>query len=203
VVAEITANGGRAVAFPADISKPSEVKALFEEAKRQCGTVDIVVNNAAVFKPVPLADFSEEAFHWHFNTNVMGGFLCARESLAYFPEEGGSIINVTSILSQQPVTPFSLYNATKGAVDTMTRALAKELAPRKIRVNAIAPGATDTEGVRALGTVTNDAAAHIVAQTPLGRVGQPDDIARVAVFLASEDAAWLTGEIITASGGYH
>jgi 3-oxoacyl-[acyl-carrier protein] reductase len=184
VVQEIAALGGKAAAVRADVSK-----------------IDILVNNAGVFRPNAIEKITEEEFYWHFNTNVMGLLLMVRESLNYFKAEGGSIINITSAIADNPVPGYVLYSATKGAVDTITVELSLELAARKIRVNAIAPGAVETEGTNAIQAFSGEVGKQIVAMTPLGRIGQPRDIAKVALFLASEDSEWLTGEKITASGG--
>jgi 3-oxoacyl-[acyl-carrier protein] reductase len=204
VVAEIVAKGGKAVAIGADMSKAAEVKGLFEETKSILGTPRVLVNNAGIFKFEPLQDVTEAAFHRHFDINVLGPMLAIQEALKHFPPEGGSIVNITSIASKSPVPNSSLYAATKGAIDTLTVALAKELGPRKIRVNAVAPGYTDTEGNQQIGFVGSAEAEALVAGTPLGgRFGRPEEIAPAVVFLASDEAAWLTGERIAASGGVH
>jgi 3-oxoacyl-[acyl-carrier protein] reductase len=164
--------------------------------------VDVLVNNAGVYQFEPFAAITEKEFHREFDTNVLGPILAIQEALKHFPASGGSIINISSIASENPVPNSSLYAATKGAIDTLTMALAKELGPRNIRVNAVAPGHTATEGARRIGLVGSEQAQQIVSATPLGgRFGQPEDIAPVVVFLASDDAAWLTGERISASGG--
>ena len=203
VVAEITAKGGKAIAVQGDVSKSADVKKLFEQTKAAFGTIDILVNNAGVFAFHPLQDVTETEFHRQFNINVLGSILATQEALNHFGPDGGSVINISSVVSENPVPQSVVYSSTKGAVDTMTLALAKELAPRNIRVNVIAPGGTETEGAHTLGMKGSDLEKKIVADTPLGRMGQPDDIARVAVFLASSDSAWLTGERISASGGLH
>ena len=201
VVQEIAALGGKAAAVRADVSKIEDVKILFGEAAKAFGKIDILVNNAGVFRPNAIEKITEEEFYWHFNTNVMGLLLMVRESLNYFKAEGGSIINITSAIADNPVPGYVLYSATKGAVDTITVELSLELVARKIRVNAIAPGAVETEGTNAIQAFSGEVGKQIVAMTPLGRIGQPRDIAKVALFLASEDSEWLTGEKITASGG--
>lgn len=201
VVAEITAKGGKAIAVHGDVSKAADVKKLFEETKAAFGTIDVLVNNAGVFAFHPLESVTESEFHRQFNINVLGSILATQEALNHFGPKGGSVINISSVVSENPVPNSVVYSSTKGAVDTMTLELAKELAPRKIRVNVIAPGGTETEGARELGVSDSDFGRKIIADTPLGRLGQPDDIARVAVFLASSDSAWLTGERISASGG--
>lgn len=203
VVSEIEARQGRAVAVQADVAKPRDVERLFDISKETYGRVDVVVNNAGVFAFQPLEQVSEAEFHRQFNINVLGSLLVAQQAAKHIGADGGSIVNVSSVISESPLPGSSIYSATKGAVDTMSEALALELAPRKIRVNTVAPGGVDTEGARALGIPDSDLGADIVSRTPLGRLGQPDDIAKVAVFLASDDSAWLTGERITASGGLH
>jgi len=203
VVADIKAKDGEAIAVMADIADAADVARLFKETKKAFGRVDVLVNNAGVYLFQPLADVTEEEFHRQFNTNVLGTVLATREAAKYFGPEGGSVINIGSTASEQAVPTSSVYSATKGAVDTLTRVLAAELGPRKIRVNVIAPGGTETEGLHAAGIVGSDFEKEMVAKTPLGRLGQPEDIARVAVFLASDDSGWLTGERLSASGGMH
>jgi len=204
VVAEITGKGGKALAIRADMSKAAEVKQLFEATKKALGAPKVLVNNAGVFDFKPVQDVTEADFHRHVDINVLGPMLAIQEALRHFPPEGGSIVNISSIASQTPVPNSSLYSATKAAVDAMTAALAKELGPRKIRVNTVAPGYTDTEGNQKVGFVGSAAAEALVAATPLGaRFGRPEEIAPAVVFLASEDAAWLTGERLNASGGVH
>jgi 3-oxoacyl-[acyl-carrier protein] reductase len=201
-VSEIAAKGGKAVAIRANMSKAAEVKQLFEETKKALGTPSVLVNNAGVFEFGPIEQVTEAQFHRHFDINVLGTMLAVQEALKYFPAEGGSIVNISSIASESPVPNSSLYAASKGAIDTLTLALAKELGPRKIRVNMVAPGYTDTEGNRDF--VGSEAGAGMVASTPLGaRFGKPEEIAPAVVFLASDDAAWLTGERLNASGGVH
>jgi len=201
VVADIEAGQGRAIALQADVAKAGDVERLFAVAKETYGRIDVVVNNAGVFAFQPLEAVTEAEFHRQFNINVLGSLLVAQQAGKHFDGDGGAIVNVSSVVSDSPVANSTIYSATKGAVDTLTRALAVELAPRKIRVNNIAPGGTETEGARTLGMIGSDFEKQIIADTPLGRLGQPDDIAKVAVFLASDDAAWLTGERISASGG--
>jgi 3-oxoacyl-[acyl-carrier protein] reductase len=201
VVAHIAGNGGKAVAVQGDVSKAADVMRLFDETKRNFGRVDILVNNAGVYQFSSVETFTEDEFHREFNINVLGTLLTVRESLKHFGAEGGSVINVSSVASTSPIPNSSVYSATKGAVDTLTVALAAELGPRKIRVNVVAPGATWSEGVEALGFIGSDLQKELIGKTPLGRFGEPEDIGRVAVFLASDDAAWLTGERIAASGG--
>ena len=201
VVADIQAKGGKAVAIQGDVARSADVKRLFAEASKAFGQLDVLVNNAGIYKFGPLQDITEDEFHREFNTNVLGTLLATQEALKYFNGEGGSVINISSVVSEMAMPNAAIYAGTKGAVDTITRGLATELAPRKIRVNAIAPGAVETEGTHSAGVIGSDFEKQTVAQTPLGRLGQPDDIARVAVFLASNESAWLTGERISASGG--
>jgi 3-oxoacyl-[acyl-carrier protein] reductase len=177
---------------------------LFEETRKSFGAVDVLVNNAGIFQFDAIEAVTEEKFHRHFNINVLGTFLATQEAIKYFPPTGGSIINLSSIASQTPVPNSSLYASTKSAIVTLTMALSKELGPRNIRVNAVAPGLVDTEGNRTSGFVESAAGNAGAASTPLGgRFGRPADIAPVVVFLASDDSAWLTGERISASGGLH
>jgi len=201
VVAEITAEGGRAIAVQGDVSKAADVKRLFEETKTAFGAVDVLVNNAGVYQFHPIEEVTESEFHRIFDTNVLGVLLASREAVGHFGTNGGTIINISSVASTTTPPTTAIYSATKGAVDAITLVLAKELGPRNIRVNSINPGGVETEGVHTAGILETDFAAEIVKQTPLGRFGQPADIAPVAVFLASSDSAWLTGERITASGG--
>jgi 3-oxoacyl-[acyl-carrier protein] reductase len=202
VVAEIVGGGGKALAVQGDVSKAADVRRLFEETKKAFGGLDVLVNNAGVFQFDPLEAVTEAEFHREFDTNVLGPILAIQEAVRHFRAEGGSVINISSIASVTSVPSSVVYAATKSAVDSITRVLATELGPKNIRVNAIAPGGVETEGTHRIGVVGSDFQRQMVAQTPLGRFGQPDDIARVAVFLASNDSAWLTGERITASGGY-
>ena len=201
VVAEIREMGGKAVAVQADVSKPTEVKRLFAVTKEAFGRLDVLVNNAGIYKFFPIEELTEAEFHRQFATNVFGMLEVTKEAVAQFGPEGGSIINIGSAATSMVLPGTSVYTATKGAVDTITPVLAKELAPRKIRVNSINPGGVETEGYRALGVAGSDLEKQIVAQTPLARIGQPSDIASIAVFLAAADSGWLTGEILRASGG--
>jgi 3-oxoacyl-[acyl-carrier protein] reductase len=201
VVSEITAQGGKAVAVQGDVSKASDVQRLFAETKTAFGKLDVLVNNAGIYRFAPLDQITEEQFHQQFNTNVLGLLLATREAAKHFGQEGGSVINVGSLASRIAPPGSSIYTATKGAVDAVTHVLAKELGPRKIRVNSINPGMVETEGVHASGFIGSDFQKNAEAQTPLGRIGQPDDIAPIAVFLASSDSGWLTGETLLASGG--
>lgn len=199
VVASIRAAGGKAFAVQADMSKSADVIRLFDRVKADHGQLDILVNNAGVAVFEMIDGLTEEAFHKQFNVNVLGYFLAIREAVKHFPDAGGSIINISSILSTDPYLASSVYAATKGAVDTMTFALARELGPRKIRVNAILPGHTNTPATD--GNFTGELGLKLLAGTPLGRFGEPEDIAPVAVFLASDDAHWVTGESLRAAGG--
>jgi 3-oxoacyl-[acyl-carrier protein] reductase len=201
VVAEIAGTGGKAVAIQGDVSKAADVQRLFKETKKAFGSLDVLVNNAGVFHFEPLEAATETEFHRQFNTNVLGLILATQEAVKHFGPEGGSVINIGSVASDDTPPMSVVYSATKGAVDAITGVLAKELGARKIRVNSINPGGVETEGAHTAGIVGSDFANQMVARTPLGRFGQPGDIAPVAVFLASTDSAWLTGEIIRASGG--
>jgi 3-oxoacyl-[acyl-carrier protein] reductase len=203
-VVEITRAGGKAIAVQADVSKAADVKRLFEETEKALGSPSVLVNNAGVFEFQPIEAITEDGFHRHFNINVLGTILATQQALKHFPRSGGSIVNLSSIASENPVPSSSLYAATKGAIDTLTMAFSKELGPRNIRVNTVAPGPVDTEGNRKIGLVGSPDGDAIAAATPLGaRFAEPEEIAPVIVFLASDDAAWLTGERISASGGLH
>jgi 3-oxoacyl-[acyl-carrier protein] reductase len=201
IVAAIKADGGKAIAVQADVAKAADVRHLFAETKKAFGRLDVLVNNAGIYRFQPLDDITEDEFHSLFNTNVLGTILATKEAAKHFDASGGSVINISSVASEDAVPTASVYSATKGAVDAVTRVLAAELGPRKIRVNAIAPGGVETEGTHAAGVIGSDFEKQMIARTALGRLGQPDDVARVAVFLASDDAAWLTGERLAASGG--
>jgi 3-oxoacyl-[acyl-carrier protein] reductase len=202
VVAEISGKGGRAIAVQGDVAKAADVRRLFEETQRAFGTLDVLVNNAGVYQLEPIESVVEDAFHRQFNTNVLGPILAIQEAVKHFGPKGGSVINISSVASTSAPPNSVVYSATKGALDTVTRVLATELGPRRIRVNTIAPGGVETEGVHAAGLIGSDFEKQIVAGTPLGRFGQPEDIAGVAVFLASDAAGWVTGERIGASGGF-
>jgi len=201
VVAAIAAKGGKAIAVQGDISKAADVKRLFAETKKAFGPLDVLVNNAGVYQFAPLENITEEEFHREFNTNVLGLLLTTQEAATHFGPGGGSVINIGSVASQLAPPASSIYAGTKSAVEAITRVLAKELGPRKIRVNSINPGPVESEGYNTAGFAGSDFEKQAVAQTPLGRVGQPEDIGRIAVFLASSESAWLTGEILAASGG--
>jgi 3-oxoacyl-[acyl-carrier protein] reductase len=178
------------------------VQHLFAETKKTFGPVDVLVNNAGVYQFSPIDGVKEDEFHRHFNINVLGPILATQEAVKHFGPDGGSVINISSVASFNPVPMSVVYSATKGALDTVTKVLSAELGPKKIRVNSINPGYTETEGVQSAGVSGSDLEKQIVGRTALGRAGQPDDIARVAVFLASSDSQWITGEVIAASGGY-
>jgi 3-oxoacyl-[acyl-carrier protein] reductase len=201
VVADIKAKGGKAVAVQGDVSKQADISKLFAETKKAFGRLDVLVNNAGVYEFAPLGDVTEAQFHKMFDLNVLGLILSSQEALKYFGPEGGSIINIGSVASSSNPPTASVYTATKGAVDSVTRTLSKELGPKKIRVNSINPGMVETEGVHTAGIIGSDFQKQAESLTPLGRIGQPTDIAPVAVFLASDDSSWLTGELILAGGG--
>jgi 3-oxoacyl-[acyl-carrier protein] reductase len=201
VVADIAAKGGKAVAVQGDVSKAKDVDRIFAETKKQFGSLDVLVNNAGIYEFSPIGEVTEDKFHRLFNTNVLGLLLASQQAAKLFGPEGGSIINVGSAVSRITPPESSIYTATKGAVDAVTGVLARELGPKKIRVNSINPGMVETEGVHSAGFIGSDFEKGAVAQTPLGRIGQPGDIAPLAVFLASADSGWLTGETILASGG--
>jgi len=201
VVAEIVRDGGRAVAVQANVAEPAEIERLFFETKKAFGRLDILVNNAGIYEFSPLEGVTEEHFHKQFDLNVLGLILASKEAVRHFDAAGGSIINISSAASTFTPPDTSVYSATKAAVDAVTRSLAKELGPHNIRVNAINPGMVETEGLRAAGFAESDFRKQVEAQTPLGRIGQPEDIAPAAVFLASADAAWITGETLLIAGG--
>jgi 3-oxoacyl-[acyl-carrier protein] reductase len=200
VVEAITAAGGKALAVQGDVSKAAEAQGLIDAAIDAFGRLDILVNNSGVYTMGALADITEEAFHRMFNVNVLGLLLTTQAASKHLGE-GASVINIGSAITALLMPDSAVYTGTKGAVDAITGVLANELAPRKIRVNSINPGVVETEGTHAAGIVGSEMEAAVVAQTPLGRTGQPDDIADIAVFLASDDSRWLTGEKLLASGG--
>lgn len=201
VVAEITASGGKATAVQGDVSKKADIEALFAETKKAYGRLDILANNAGVFAFAPLEAITEDHFHRQYNLNVLGLLLTTQEASKYFGEEGGSVINISSVVSSFTPPGSAVYSGTKAAVDAITKVLAKELGPRRIRVNSINPGMVETEGAHAGGFIDGDFRKQIESQTPLGRIGQPGDIATAAVFLASNDSAWMTGESLFIGGG--
>src|SRR5579884_3933819 len=211
VVSDIRSQGGKAIAVQADVSKTADVQRLFAETKKAFGKLDVLVNNAGVYEFAPIGDFTEEQFRRLFDTNVLGVLLASRtprtlvsnsrEAAKYFGDSGGTIINIGSAITHVTPPSSSVYTGTKAAVDAITRVLAKELGPKGIRVNSINPGMVETEGVHAAGFIGSEFEKGAVAQTPLGRIGQTDDIAPIALFLASHDSAWVTGETLIASGG--
>lgn len=201
VVADIVAAGGKAVAVQADVSKKADVARLYAETKQAFGNVDILVNNAGVYQFGALADITEEEFHRQFNTNVLGLLLATQGAVNNFNDKGGSIINISSTVTRITPPGSSVYTGTKGAVDSITQVLSKELGHKNIRVNAINPGIVETEGTHSAGFIGSDFHKEAEKQAPLGRIGQPNDIATIATFLASEDSGWLTGEVLLASGG--
>ena len=201
VVTEIAAAGGKAIAVQGDVSKPADIEGLFAATKKAYGKVDILVNNAGVYQFAPLGQITETSFHQMFYLNVLGLVLTTQEALKLIGDEGASIINISSAVTRLLPPAGSLYTATKASVDAITTIFAKELGSRKIRVNSINPGMIETEGAHAAGFLGTDFEKGLVAQTPLGRIGQPDDIASVAVFLASDDSKYITGELLTVAGG--
>lgn len=201
VVAEIVAQGGRAVAVQADASKAEDLDRLFAETRRLYGRLDVLVNNAGVYEFAPLGEVTEEHFHRQFNLNVLGLILASQRAVKHFNGTGGSIINISSVAGVAPIAGASVYSATKGAVDAVTKSLAQELGSQKIRVNSLNPGMVETEGVHAAGILGSELHQQVEATTPLGRIAQPDDVAKVAVFLASDDSGWVTGETLLVSGG--
>jgi 3-oxoacyl-[acyl-carrier protein] reductase len=202
VVDEISKRGGKAIAVQGNVAKKKDIERLFAEGKKSFGKIDILVNNAGVYDFKPLEEVTETEFHREFNTNVLGLILATQEAAKHFSADGGSVINVSSVASSATPPNSAIYTATKGAVDAITRALAKELGPRKIRINAVNPGGIETEGFHAIGIPGSDFEKQMVAQTPLGRIGQPRDVAPVVAFLASSEAEWITGETIRVAGGF-
>ncbi len=201
VVKEISAKGGKAAAIQADVAKQPDIERLFVETKKQFGRLDILVNNAGIYEFSPLDGITGEHFHKQFDLNVLGLVLASKEAAKYFDGDGGSIINLSSLVSISPVPNASVYSATKGAVDAITKSLAKELGPRNIRVNAINPGMVLTEGVQTSGLDQSDFRKDLESRTPLGRIGKVEDIAPAAVFFASSDSSWITGETMVIAGG--
>jgi 3-oxoacyl-[acyl-carrier protein] reductase len=201
VAQEITHGGGEAIVVGANVSNTADVARLFAAVDAAFGRVDVLVNNAGIFRFGAFVDISEEAFHAHYNINVLGSILTVQEAVKRFGPDGGSIINISSIVASHPIAGVVLYASTKGAIETLTKGLALELAPRKIRVNAISPGHTETEGTATAGIFEGAAGSALVEKTPLGRLGRVTDIAPLAVFLASDESAWITGEIVRAAGG--
>jgi 3-oxoacyl-[acyl-carrier protein] reductase len=201
VVKKIIAKGGKAIAVQGDVSKPDDIVRLFAETKKAYGKLDILVNNAGVYDFKPLGDITAEHFHKQFNLNVLGLILTTQEAVKLIGEEGGSIINISSLVGQMPAATGSVYSATKAAVDSLAVSLSQELGPRKIRVNSLNPGMVETEGLHAVGFAESDWRKHVETTTPLGRIAQPEDIATAAVFFASDDAGWVTGQTLILSGG--
>jgi len=202
VVKRITENGGKAIAAQADVSKPKEIERLFGETRKAYGKLDILVNNAGIYEFSTLEKITPEHFHKQFDLNVLGLLLTTQQAAKLIGDNGGSIINVSSVVGPMPLAQASVYSGTKAAVDAVTVALSKELGPRKIRVNSINPGMVETEGVHAAGLMEGGFRKEVEARTPLGRIAQPEDIARAAVFFASEDAGWVTGQTLLLAGGY-
>jgi len=200
-VAAITAAGGKAVAVKADVSKSADVKELFEQTIRTFGRLDILVNNAGVYRFEPIEAVTEEEFHRIYNTNVLGAILTMQEAIKHFAPEGGAIINIATAGVSSTLPMSSVYTSSKSALVALSSVLAKELGPRNIRVNVVAPGATETEGAHAIGVLGGPMVKQLVDGTPLGRLGQPQDMVGPVVFLASSDANWVTGEVLFASGG--
>ena len=200
VVAAITAAGGKAVAVAGDVSKAADATGIIDAAVETYGRLDILVNNSGVYEMAPIEAITEAHFHKQFNVNVLG-LLLVTQAAAKHLGEGGSIVNVSSVVSRITPPGSAVYTATKGAVDAITGVLARELGPRKIRINSVNPGMVETEGTHSAGFIGSDFETWAVSTTPLGRIGQPDDIADVAVFLASDDSRWMTGESLIASGG--
>jgi len=201
VVNDIAKKGGKAVAVQGDVAKQADVERLLAETKKAFGKLDILVNNAGIYEFSPLGEITTEQFRRLYDTNVLGLLSASREATKYFGKEGGSIINISSLVSVMGVPTASAYSGTKGAVDSITRVLAKELGPNKIRVNSINPGMVITEGVKTAGFEGSDFQKDIESRTPLGRIGRPEDIAPAAVFFASQDSAWITGETLVIAGG--
>jgi 3-oxoacyl-[acyl-carrier protein] reductase len=201
VVADITGKGGKGVAVRADVAKPEDVKRLFAEAKRAFGRVDVLVNNAGIYEFSPLDGVTPDHFHKQFDLNVLGLILSTQEAARQFGDAGGTVVNVSSVAAAAALPNASVYSATKAAVDAVTRSLAAELGPKKVRVNSVNPGMVETEGTHSQGITESEFRRQVEAQTPLGRIGRVDDIAPVVTFLASEDAKWVTGQVLYVSGG--
>jgi 3-oxoacyl-[acyl-carrier protein] reductase len=201
VVDRITGNGGKAVAIQADVSKQQDISRLFAETKAAYGKLDVLVNNAGVYEFAPLESVTAEQFHHLFDLNVLGLLLVTKEAVKLIGPEGGSIINVSSVVGQIPIATASVYSATKAAVDAISASLSIELGPKRIRVNSLNPGMVETEGLHSAGIAGSEFRKSVESQTPLGRIGRPEDIARAAVFFASEDSGWVTGQTLILSGG--
>lgn len=201
IVAEIVKNGGKAISIQADVAKEKDVENLFKETVKTFGKIDILVNNAGVYEFIPLENITPQAYHKMFDINVFGLLMTTKEAVKYFNPNGGSIINIGSVASTKAFAQGSVYCATKAAVDAITRCLGQELGPRKIRVNSINPGMVETEGTHHAGIIGSDFKTKTENETPLGRIGMPNDIAPAVAFIASEDASWITGETLFISGG--
>jgi 3-oxoacyl-[acyl-carrier protein] reductase len=201
VVNEITKKGGKAVAVQGDVARQADIEKLFAETKKSFGRLDVLVNNAGVYEFLPIENVTPEHYHKLFDINVLGLLSTSREAAKHFGKDGGSIINISSVVSQMAVPNASAYSGTKGAVDAITKSLSSELGPRKVRVNSINPGMVITEGVKTAGFEGSDFQKDIITRTPLGRIGQPEDIAPAAVFFASSDSSWITGETLVIAGG--
>jgi 3-oxoacyl-[acyl-carrier protein] reductase len=202
VVDRITKRGGTALAVQANVAKQADIERLFAETKKAFGRLDILVNNAGIYEFSPLENITEEHYQRHFDLNVRAVLFVSQAALKLFNSAGGSIINMSSVVSTMALPNAAVYSGSKAAVDAIARSLAAELGPRRIRVNAIRPGMVETEGTRSAGITESDMRKQVEAQTPLGRIGQPRDIANLAVFLASDDSSWITGETFLISGGY-
>lgn len=202
VVSEIEKKGGKAIAVKANLANQNDIKRLFSETIKAFGRLDILINNAGIYETAPLEKITQEHFHKLFDLNVLGVLLASREAVNYFSPEGGSIVNVSSVASTAAIPHFAVYNATKAAVDAITKTLSKELGPRNIRVNCINPGMVETEGTHTAGLHNGAFEDQFVKETPLGRIGQPQDVAPAVVFLVSEDASWITGDSILITGGF-
>ncbi|WP_343688677.1 glucose 1-dehydrogenase [Chitinophaga sp.] len=203
VVKAITDNGGTAIAVQGDVSKEADINRLFAATQEAFGGLDILVNNAGIYEYLPIEQVSAESFHQQFNINVLGPILAIQAALKLFGDKGGNIINISSAASKFAMATGSVYSASKAALDTITVALSKELGVKNVRINSLLPGSVETEGTHTTGVMGSEFEKQLIANTPLGRIGQPEDIAKVAVFLASDDSAWMTGELITASGGIY
>lgn len=201
VVKDITSQGGKAVAVQGNVAKKADIDRLFAETKKAFGRLDVLVNNAGIYEMKPLEEITEEHFRKQYDVNVLGPLLATQEAAKYFDAEGGSVINISSVVSTFAPPASAVYSGTKGALDTTTKVLAKELGPKKIRVNAINPGMVETEGTHSAGFIESDFRKQIETSTPLGRIGQPSDIGTVAAFLAGPDSSWITGELFVVSGG--
>jgi 3-oxoacyl-[acyl-carrier protein] reductase len=203
VVKAITDNGGTAIAVQADVVKEADINRLFEATKNAFGGVDVLVNNAGIYDWAPIEQVTSTSFHQQFNTNVLGPVFTIQAALKVFGDKGGNIINISSGASRTPMATGAVYSASKAALDAITVALSKELGGKNVRINSLLPGSVETEGTHATGIIGSDFEKQLVAKTPLGRIGQPEDIAKAAVFLASDESAWITGELISVSGGIY